>query len=601
MKQVVDLISVEVFIDGKQCKEDIIKLEVDRKLNKIASAVIVIDDGDKAQESFLFADSGKVNPGKKIEVKAGYHSKTTTIFKGMIMSTTTQIDADEGSFIVLKCKDEVVKMTLGKKNAYFLNMKDSDIIKKIVSTYTSSASVDTTDVKYEEIIQYGATDWDFIVSRAEINGFVVLTDNGKLSIKKPLLSDNTDVTLKYGDSIIDMNLSVNSSKQLEDVTSYSWDSNTQSVVQNKSKEPNVNKEGNQNSKVLAQVMQAKANLQTVMPLNKDALKSWSDAQLLKSRLARITGTITCNGNASIQPNTLIELKSVGKLLNGDAYVSGVYHELSEGTWTTECTIGLEATWFAETYPISSLPNSGRLPAINGLQIGIVKKIHEDPNGESRVQVTLPLITDSEEGIWARLSTFYASNTFGAFFYPEVGDEVILGFLDDNPSAPIILGSVYSKKMPPAQTPNETNSNKTLTTKSKMVIDFNDDDKVITIKTPNENKIVISDDDKGITILDQTKNKIEMNDSGITIESKKAMTIKVADKLEISAKEIDIKADTKINVKGTDIMVKASNGLNLEGTNTTVKANASLSAQGQASAEFKASGNTTIKGAIVNIN
>ena len=58
------------------------------------------------------------------------------------------------------------------------------------------------------------------------------------------------------------------------------------------------------------------------------------------------------------------------------------------------------------------------------------------------------------------------NQAGIFFYPEVGDEVILGFINDNPDDPIILGSLYNgnSKNPPFS-PDEDNSNKAFLTAS----------------------------------------------------------------------------------------------------------------------------------------
>ena len=59
--------------------------------------------------------------------------------------------------------------------------------------------------------------------------------------------------------------------------------------------------------------------------------------------------------------------------------------------------------------IRTLQAADRIPAINGLHIGKVKKIASDPEKGFRVQVTLPLMESPNEGVWARLSTFYASS------------------------------------------------------------------------------------------------------------------------------------------------------------------------------------------------
>lgn len=598
----IDLLFTTVLLKGKETSAVVKSIHVTKSINKIAFAEVVLNDGSKAAESFENSDSGNFDPGTAIEIKAGYDSSEETIFKGIIVSLSVVIDAEYGPSIAIKCKDEAIKTTLERKNAYFLKSKDSDIISKVLGDYSFSSSVDSTTIKYDEIIQYGANDWDFVLSRAEINGLVVVTDDGTFNVKKPAVSGSPVATITYGDTLIDMDLALNSNEQVQAVNAVAWDPESQAIVKGASEEPTVNAEGNIDGKKLSSVLSANAELQTNLPLTSDALKSWANAKLIKNRLSRFNGHVMCNGNAAIKPNTLVKLVGVSKALNGNLFVGSVYHSLEDGAWTTELGIGVDAQWFVEENKVDALKASGRLPAMNGLQIGVVKKIDSDPNDEFRVQVTLPLIQSSDDGIWARLSTFYASNGFGAFFYPEVGDEVILGFLDDHPSAPIILGSVYSKKNVAPLTPDAENTHKTLLTKSKLEIDFNEEDKIITIQTPGKNIIVISDKDKGVTITDQNNNQIQMNDSGVTIESKSAMTIKAADDLTISAKGITMKADQAVSIQGgTDVTVKASSALNLQGLNATLKASASLTAQGEASAEFKASGNTTIKGAMVSIN
>ncbi|WP_452223626.1 type VI secretion system tip protein VgrG [Lacinutrix chionoecetis] len=586
MAEASDLLSVQININGKASNAEIMEIEVFKTINKIARAKVKLIDGSKAKEDFKLSDSSDFVPGNEIEIKAGYHSKEKTIFKGILISQTISIDAEEGPSLVIECFDKAFETTKVQNNAYFIDRSDSDIINKILGNYSFSKSVDSTSYKYEKVIQYGATDWDFVVSRAEINGLVVITSDGKTTVTKPDISSSPVLSLTYGDNILELDISVSSNDQLADVTAIAWDTENQALVEGNSVEPSVNSQGDLTGKKLSSVLSAKAVLQSPVPLEGDVLTSWANAQLLKSRLSRFHGTILCEGSAIILPNTLIEIKGVGKKINGKAYVSGVHHELKEGRWFTEISIGLRKNWFTQDVPVNALTAAGRLPAINGLQIGVVKKIHEDPAQAFRVLVTLPLIKTSDDGLWARLSTFYASNTFGNFFYPEIGDEVILGFLDDNPSAPIILGSVYSKKNAPALVPDEKNTHKAITTRSKMTMDFDDELKIIKIETPAKNSIIISEEDKAITITDQHKNEIKLNEDGITIHS---------------IKDIIIEATNDIKMSGVNIDIKASADLTRSGANTKTKAQMAYSAEGGATAELKAGGNTTIKGAMVAIN
>ena len=70
-----------------------------------------------------------------------------------------------------------------------------------------------------------------------------VSDDGKTSVKSPVVSEKPVVSLTYGDNIIEMNLSLDSRNQFKIVTTDSWDSTNQNIISGNSKEPNVNKQG----------------------------------------------------------------------------------------------------------------------------------------------------------------------------------------------------------------------------------------------------------------------------------------------------------------------------------------------------------------------
>lgn len=63
----------------------------------------------------------------------------------------------------------------------------------------------------------------------------------------------------------------------------------------------------------------------------------------------VRGTVKFQGSSLVLPGTMVTLAGLGKRFNGDAPVSGVAHEISEGNWITEVTIGLPPAEFA-THP-----------------------------------------------------------------------------------------------------------------------------------------------------------------------------------------------------------------------------------------------------------
>ena len=223
-----------------------------------------------------------------------------------------------------------------------------------------------------------------------------------------------------------------------------------------------------------------------------------------------------------------------------------------------------------------------------MHIGIVKKIDADPLNEGRIQVLIPALKSTGNGIWAKLSHFYVSSKAGSFFIPEISSQVIVSFISNDPRHPIILGSLYTKTDASYTEIKKDNALKAFVSKSKLTLEFDDKDKVITISSPEKNSIVISEKAKGITITDQNKNVIKLSDTGIELTSKKNIKI-------TSDKEVTITGSKGITLNG-----KAGVGVKVAGNKVNIESKTSLTAKGN-KADLVASGKLTIKGATVGIN
>jgi len=217
------------------------------------------------------------------------------------------------------------------------------------------------------------------------------------------------------------------------------------------------------------------------------------------------------------------------------------------------------------------PAGGLLPPVDGLQLGLVTALEGDPDGEYRVQVRIPMIDASEEGVWARIALLDAGEERGTYFRPEVGDEVVLGFLGGDPRNPIILGGVHSSAFPPPIDPADDNHKKGTVTRSGIRFVFDDETTDATLETPNGNTVVLSDDEGSITMADENGNSVLLDSDGVTIDS------------------------------AADVTVTASGDVTIEGTNVSLTATADVTAEASANATLSGSAQTEISGSIVKIN
>ncbi|MFK8162430.1 MAG: type VI secretion system tip protein VgrG, partial [Lewinella sp.] len=444
-----DLISMEIQVGGTPIKDtySVYSIEVNKNINEIPSAVfrILLPQENGEDKSFESSEEEDFIPGQKVEIKVGYNTDTDTIFKGIIIRHGLKTQAGQGAELVVHCQDEAVKMTVGRKVAAFQDQTDSAICGSIVDDYPLGKEIAATTYIHPQLLQSGTTDWDFVVTRAEANGMVVYADEEKVFVQKPLAKGAPDLELTYGHDVFDFNAEIDAGYQLPSVTASGWDFTTAKFVDATSTEPVINKQGNLDGKTLAKVINAKdVSLPFTGPMEAAELQGIAEGQLLRSRLSAIRGSVSFYGNALPKLNTLIELKGFGKRFNGAALISGIRHTISAGEWRTETVFGLSPELFHEKHP---QPNGsqGLLPSVSGLQNGVVKQIEEDPDGEHRIQVSVPALGAD---IWARQASLYATNGKGSFILPEVGDEVFLGFLNDDPRFAIILGSAYSSKNPP---------------------------------------------------------------------------------------------------------------------------------------------------------
>ncbi|MWB96101.1 type VI secretion system tip protein VgrG [Flavobacterium sp. GA093] len=584
----------DIQINGESIPDilNVYSIHVEKRVNRIPSAKLIILDGEANTGTFDASSSATFVPGGLIRIAAGYDGHNKIIFEGIITSQSIRIDSLVGSALEIECRDTAVQMIVGRKSHIYTNQKDSDIIASIIASYSGiKTEITPTTTQWPEQVQYYVTDWDYILALAEANGLVVTVINGKITVRPPDYDTASVLTVGYGDNLLEFNATLNATTQLGNVQASAWDYKNQSVNTGTAS-PNIAGAGNLSSKKLSEVIGLSSfPLQTSAPLATADLNNWSKAQILKSELAKIQGEAKFQGTSIIEPGQYITMQGLGDRFNGDHFMSGVVHDISDGNWISEVSLGFSPQWFTEQTDVMSPPASGLLPGARGLVNGTVKQTYEDPDSQYRILVDVPLIDSTGAGIWARLSNLYATSGAGVFFLPEVGDEVIIGFINEDPRYPVILGSLYSgSKIKPAAglAPNEQNSTKAIVSKSGISIVFDDQNKIWTVATPQQNTIIISDRDKRIIIKDENQNSIVMSTDGIDLKSPRNITIA---------------ADQKVNIKGNEGVTIESRGGDIEENGMNIKHTADMqySAQGRLVAQVSGGSELLLRGAMVMIN
>jgi Rhs element Vgr protein len=565
--------TIAVLIDGTPITGEfqVLSATVSNELGRIPSATVHLLDGEPAKQTFAASDTDLFVPGREIEIQLGYQGSDATVFAGVVVANRIRVRR-AGSLLAVECRDKAVRMTSGRHSRYFTDTTDGQLLDELIGGYGLARDVASTTPQLHEVVQFDSTDWDFLVCRAEANGHVVAVRDGKVTVGPPATGGRPVTTAAFGSTVLELDAEVDARLQPPGVTARAWNLPDQPLLSTDAAEPQLPASGNLAAAQLSDVFGPDPDLlSTGATLGEPELQAWADGRLLKDRLAKVRGRVRVQGLGGVTAGDMVEVDGIGRRFAGPQYVSGVRHTFDAGNWETDIAFGLPPEAHAVRYPVTAPPAGGLLPGVNGLQIGVVTALQGDPDGADRIRVRVPLVSDSDDGGWARLATLDAGDKRGTCFRPEIDDEVVVGFLDGDPRFPVVLGQLHGSARAAPVPGSDDNHVKGYTSRSQLSLTFDDDTVVIALETPAGNKLTMSEDAKAVTLADQNGNSITLDDGGITITSAK------------------------------DVAIKASGDITLAGTNVGADAQAAFKAKGQSGAELTSSGTLKVQGSLVQIN
>lgn len=180
--------------------------------------------------------------------------------------------------------------------------------------------------------------------------------------------------------------------------------------------------------------------------------------------------------------------------------------------------------------------------------------NRDPEQEGRVKVTYPWFDSQMESNWCRTVQIYAGGGYGAFFVPEIGDEVAVAFMHGDMRLPFVLGGVYNGQDKPAthRAADSEKDEKILHTKGGhqfRLIDTRGKEK-IEIITQGGHQAVLNDEEKKVTVETTAGNRVTMHDNGSKIEIQTAGSASIV--LDGASGSVTITGSSSVTVDAAQI-------------------------------------------------
>ena len=147
-------------------EHQLLAVSITSAVNRISSAKLNYVDGAPASGQFPLSDSELFKPGQLVEILAGAGNAPQSLFKGVVVRLGVRVRDSAASQLVIDCRHVVMKLTVGERSGEFVDQSDSEIIEAVLGAASVSAEVEATMVKHQQVLQYHATDWDFLLARA---------------------------------------------------------------------------------------------------------------------------------------------------------------------------------------------------------------------------------------------------------------------------------------------------------------------------------------------------------------------------------------------------------------------------------------------------
>lgn len=472
------------------------------------------------------SDLALCRPGTEAVIRVGGRP----LFSGIVCSQSMSFDQN-GLQLKLELQHSLCRLAVHPRSRVFEDRIDGVVVEAVLAEYGLRArNAARLAIGNRQLIQSGLTDWAMIVARTLANAmWLAATDEG-VDILQPLLSAVPDHIVSGDDLATSRSPFVSASwafhAQTEQVEASAWDIATQLMSKAKrGAEPCIGRGALNPSRIDAVSKISKTELRTAVPMRGREQAGWADARILAVRAAGVRTELCLAGTLDYRLGQTLRLDGFGSNLDGDGLVSGIRQALGRGTWRT----------FVRTGHAATDVDAALVPGKATMTIGIVRAMQRDPDGWYRIQVRLPTFEKSPS-IWARLLLPYASFNSGFFFYPEVGDEAAVEFMDDDPRMAVVTGFFSNPQRRPAIAPHDA-----------------DGEKGIFVQRPGGQQRIAFSSLNGRTELGNGTSRIVVTDD-IDIHAKLGVDIGGAS-VDITAQTAEIEGKSRVLIKGKRIDMK----------------------------------------------
>lgn len=611
--------------------EDITQIVVEESLHLPTMFTIVVSNpyfpaqlGDRPwQHEHLFEFGKGIRIGFSPSTSEDAKSQTDTVsyvVEGEITAIESHFNTESQAPLIIRGYDVSHRLHRGRYTRSFQNMKDSDIVHKLLLETGILPGViedSTGPYGYNDIsgmngyvFQNNQTNMEFLQERAARKGLELFVEGSRLQFCKPKGDDPVDLT--WMEDLLSFRVRVNSAEQVKKVEVRGWDYGQKQVISAvRETEAPLTQNDHGRGTQISSAFSGKPVSPTVTVVDQPIFaprEAETMAQALLDELGEefIQADARANGNPLIRPRCMVTLKDMSKY-SGDYYVTETRHIYHNGYYTEFSVRGIRGGDLISTL----IPPQKHLMPGQTLLAGIVTE-NKDPKGWGRVRVKFPTLSEDHNSYWARMVQVGAGEARGFDCLPEINDEVLVAFEHGDIHRPYILGGVWNgRDQPPASVDDSIGHDgtvrlRTFKTRTGHQLQFveedkgavskagtyietaaghhltmNDGDRTLMLDTPDHHTVTLDDKNRQMALKTPQNQSLTLKDGdrtinlqgtgSIDITAPNRITLSVGtNRIELSTSGITIQSGSKVTIQAPTADLNGTSTANVSGSTVSVQ-------------------------------
>jgi phage protein D len=282
---------------------------------------------------------GHFKEGDSIDISIGYQASGSMVkmISGEITGMEASYREHDPSTYTVRGFDKLHRLSRGRKQRTFMDMKDSQIAEQIAGELGLGADVEDSGKVHDHVFQNNLSDIDFLYARARFIDFELSVDGDKLTFKRPQVSGSGVMTITYGENLKRSHFKLSTSQQVDEVQVRGWSPKEKKEIVGKASPSDIlsmmggDTSGPQSASGKFGGGQKVSVICNVPLEDQEHADAIAKARMNEIAMQFITGNAEVEGDPSIRAGKLVEFARLGKKFDGQYYVIHAEHTLKPGS------------------------------------------------------------------------------------------------------------------------------------------------------------------------------------------------------------------------------------------------------------------------------